>query len=131
VLEGSENIAVGESKRPNDARRLGKCRGWGIQAAEWCSKARKISRLGNPSGRMMLEGLENVVVGESKRPNSARRLGKYRGWGIKAAEWCSKARKISRLGNPSGRMMLEGSENVTVGESKRPNGARRLGKCRG
>jgi hypothetical protein len=71
VLEGSENVAVRESKWPNGARRLGKCRGWGIQAAEWCSKARKMSRLGNQSGRMMLEGLENVVVGESKRPNGA------------------------------------------------------------
>jgi hypothetical protein len=86
VFEGLENVVVWESKQPNDARRLGKCRAWGIKAAEWCPKACEIWRLGNQSGRMVLEGSRNVEVGESKRLNSARRLGKCRGWEIKAAE---------------------------------------------
>jgi hypothetical protein len=107
VHEGSENVEVGESKRPNGARRLGKCRGWRIKATEWCSKAWEIWRLGNQNIRIVLEGLENVVVGESKRPNSARRLRKCRCWGIKAAEWCPKAWKMSCLGNQRYRMVTQ------------------------
>jgi hypothetical protein len=46
-----------------------------------------MSRLGNQSSRIVLERLENVVVGESKQPNDTRRLAKYGGRGTKDTEW--------------------------------------------